>query len=236
MRRDKMGIAQHSVILTALFDELESHFEELVYWRRYLHQYPELSFQEKQTAAFIAEKLTSFGLEVKTHIGGYGVIGILKGAEDGRTIALRVDFDALPIGDEKDVSYKSLNDGVMHACGHDGHTSALLGVAQTLSNYRHLLNGTVLFIFQHAEELPPGGAKAMIEENILDQVDAVFGAHLATDIPLGKIAVGEGYQMAAVDKFVITIEGKGVVMEQNLTIPSILLLLEVRLLALYKKL
>lgn len=209
MRRDKMGIAQHSVILTAIFDELESHFEELVYWRRYLHQYPELSFQEKQTAAFIAEKLTSFGLEVKTHIGGYGVIGILKGAEDGRTIALRADFDALPIGDEKDVSYKSLNDGVMHACGHDGHTSALLGVAQTLSNYRHLLNGTVLFIFQHAEELPPGGAKAMIEENILDQVDAVFGAHLATDIPLGKIAVGEGYQMAAVDKFVITIEGKG---------------------------
>ncbi|MGE6258359.1 amidohydrolase [Heyndrickxia sporothermodurans] len=204
-----MGILQGANSLQTLYKDLESRFEEVVSWRRFMHQYPELSFQEKKTARFIAEKLTSFGLEVRTHIGGNGLIGILKGEKEGKTIALRADFDALPIKDEKDVSYKSLHEGVMHACGHDGHTSALLGVAHTLSNYRHLINGTVIFIFQHAEELPPGGAKAMIEENVLDQVDYVFGAHLASDIPLGSIAVGEGYQMAAVDKFVISIEGKG---------------------------
>ena len=105
--------------------------------------------------------------------------------------------------------YKSLQSGVMHACGHDGHTAALLGTAQTLSKFRDALNGTVIFIFQHAEELPPGGAKSMIEENVLDNVDAVFGAHLASELPLGTVAVGEGAKMAAVDKFEITIQGKG---------------------------
>lgn len=105
--------------------------------------------------------------------------------------------------------YKSLNKGVMHACGHDGHTAALLGTAQTLSRFREKIKGTVLFIFQHAEEKPPGGAKFMIEENVLDGVDYVYGAHLASDIPLGKIALGSGYRMAAVDKFTINIQGKG---------------------------
>ncbi len=192
-----------------IFTELNYNFNDVSDWRRYLHQHPELSFEETETAKFIAEKLTQFGLEVKSGIGGNGLVGILKGSEQGETIALRADFDALPIQDEKDVSYKSLNKGVMHACGHDGHTAALLGTAQTLSRFREKIKGTVLFIFQHAEEKPPGGAKFMIEENVLDGVDYVYGAHLASDIPLGKIALGSGYRMAAVDKFTINIKGKG---------------------------
>ena len=195
--------------LQTIYTELEDHFEQIVNWRRYLHQNPELSNQEVKTAKFIKERLLDFGLEVKTNIGGNGLIGLLKGGEPGPTIALRADFDALPIHDEKEVAYKSSNPGVMHACGHDGHTSALLGTAKTLSKYRQYIKGNIVFLFQHAEELPPGGAKFMIEENVLEDVDYVFGAHLASDIPLGKIAVGEGYQYAAVDKFEILIEGKG---------------------------
>lgn len=192
-----------------IFTELDHNFKDVSDWRRYLHQHPELSFEETETAKFIAEKLTQFGLEVKSGIGGNGLVGILKGSEQGETIALRADFDALPIQDEKNTIYKSLNKGVMHACGHDGHTAALLGTAQTLSRFREKIKGTVLFIFQHAEEKPPGGAKFMIEENVLDGVDYVYGAHLASDIPLGKIAIGSGYRMAAVDKFTINIKGKG---------------------------
>ena len=196
-------------MLSGIKEKLEENYSEVVSWRRYMHQHPELSFKETKTAQYIKEKLTSFGIEVKTNIGGNGLIGILKGDKPGKTIALRADFDGLPIHDEKEVPYKSKNPGVMHACGHDGHTAALLGTAQVLSQYREQMNGSVLFIFQPAEETPPGGAKFMIEEGILEGVDYVFGAHLASQIPLGKIAVGEGYQMAAVDKFKIEIQGKG---------------------------
>src|SRR5690625_3149528 len=195
--------------LHEVFAILNDHFDQIVSWRRYLHQHPELSFEEVKTAKFIEEKLISFGLEVRTNIGGNGLIGILEGELPGKTIAFRADFDALAITDEKDVAYQSLHPGVMHACGHDGHTAALLGTAQALSKIRDRIKGTIVFIFQHAEEMPPGGAKFMIEENILDEVDYVFGAHLASDIPLGKVAVGAGYKMAAVDKFKITIQGKG---------------------------
>ena len=174
-----------------------------------MHQHPELSFKEEKTAEYIKEKLLSFGLEVKTNIGGHGLIGILDGEQPGKTIALRADFDALPIHDEKEVPYKSQNPGVMHACGHDGHTAALLGTAKALSQFRQQLKGKIIFIFQPAEETPPGGAKFMIEDGVLDGVDYVFGAHLDSQTPLGKIAVGEGYQMAAVDKFAIHIQGKG---------------------------
>ena len=201
-------VHQNSV-LQSIFTDLDNGLDEIINWRRYLHQHPELSFQEVQTARFIEEKLLSFGLDVKINIGGNGLIGILSGDQPGQTIALRADFDALPINDEKEVPYKSLNPGVMHACGHDGHTAALLGTAQTLSKFRKYIKGKIVFIFQHAEELPPGGAKFMVEENVLEGVDYVFGAHLASGIPLGKVAVGEGYQQAAVDKFDILIEGEG---------------------------
>lgn len=196
-------------VLQSIDAELVHRFDEIVSWRRHLHQNPELSNQEVQTAKFIEEKLLAFGLEVKSNIGGNGLIGILTGHQPGKTIALRADFDALPINDEKEVPYKSLNAGVMHACGHDGHTAALLGTAQVLSQFRESIKGNVVFIFQHAEELPPGGAKFMIEENVLDGVDYVFGAHLASSIPVGKVGVGAGYQQAAVDKFDVLIEGKG---------------------------
>ncbi|MFJ7933980.1 M20 family metallopeptidase [Sporosarcina sp. NPDC096371] len=196
-------------MIDTIFTELDSNFDNIVAWRRHMHQHPELSFQEVKTAKFIEEKLISFGLDVKTNIGGNGLVAVLSGEQPGKTIALRADFDALPINDEKDAPYKSLNPGVMHACGHDGHTAALLGTAQTLSKFRGAIKGKIVFIFQPAEELPPGGAKFMVEENVLEDVDYVFGAHLASSIPLGEIAVGEGYKQAAVDKFDILIEGKG---------------------------
>ena len=202
-------MATNEILLKNINATLEDYYKDVVSWRRFMHQNPELSFKEVKTAEYIKEKLLSFGLEVKTNIGGHGLIGILEGDQAGKTIALRADFDALPIHDEKEVSYKSQNPGVMHACGHDGHTAALLGTAKALSQFRQQMKGKVVFIFQPAEETPPGGAKFMIEDGVLDGVDYVFGAHLHSKTPLGKISVGEGYQMAAVDKFAIHIQGKG---------------------------
>src|SRR5690625_2734914 len=195
--------------LKDLFQEIDHHFSDVVTWRRHLHQYPELSFEEVETAKFIKQKLISFGLEVKDQIGGNGVVGILKGSGEGPSVALRADFDALPIHDEKNVKYRSKHPGVMHACGHDGHTAALLGTANVLSKWKEKLNGKVIFIFQHAEEKPPGGAIAMMKELNMNHIDYVFAAHLASDLPVGKIAVGDGVKMAAVDKFKIVIEGQG---------------------------
>ncbi|MGO4953180.1 M20 metallopeptidase family protein [Paenibacillus sp. DRB1-1] len=189
--------------------ELKDGEQELIAWRRHLHQHPELSFEETNTSAFIADHLRSFGIEVRTNVGGNGVLGFLEGGQPGRTIAFRADFDALPIQDEKGVPYKSTVPGVMHACGHDGHTAALLGVARVLSHNREALKGKLVFIFQHAEEKPPGGAKFMIEDGCLDGVEAVYGIHLASEIPFGKIGLKSGPAMAAVDAFTIQINGKG---------------------------
>ncbi|SDI40935.1 M20 metallopeptidase family protein [Natribacillus halophilus] len=189
--------------------KLEALFSDIVQWRRYLHTYPELSFQEVHTPVFIAEKLESLGLEVKRNVGGRGVVATLRGEKPGPTIALRADFDALPIEEENEVSYQSQNPGVMHACGHDGHAAALLGVATVLAEKKQDINGAVVFLFQHAEEKPPGGAQEMIKDGCLDGVDAVFGAHVATDIPLGQVNVTSGPIMAAVDAFTIHVQGKG---------------------------
>lgn len=202
-------MAADMVLLEEINEKLADNFEEVVNWRRHMHMYPELSFKETQTATFIKAKLEGFGIEVKTNIGGYGLIGILEGELPGKTVALRADFDALPIQDEKETEYKSQKPGVMHACGHDGHTAALLGTAQTLSSYRKFLKGKIIFIFQPAEEVPPGGAKFMIEDGVLDGVDYVFAIHLDSQTPLGKVTVGSGYQMAAVDKFTIHVQGRG---------------------------
>lgn len=202
-------MTSHIDILKEIELKLSENYHNIINWRRHMHQNPELSFQEVKTAQYIKEKLVEFGVEVKTGIGGYGLTGILKGNQPGKTIALRADFDALPIHDEKVVPYKSNNPGVMHACGHDGHTAALLGTVAALSPFRDQLKGTIIFIFQPAEEYPPGGAKAMVEEGVLEQVDFIFGAHLDSQTSIGKVAVGEGYQMAAVDKFTIHIQGKG---------------------------
>ncbi|WP_067842691.1 M20 metallopeptidase family protein [Amphibacillus sediminis] len=198
-----------SGIEAAIRIEIKEQETEVVSWRRYLHQHPELSFQEKETAFFIERKLQEFGFNVQTGIGGYGLVAELKGDQAGPTIAFRADFDALPIHDEKEVSYRSQKAGVMHACGHDGHTAALLGFAKVLIKYKDQIKGNILFIFQPAEEIPPGGAKAMLEQGILKDVDYVFAAHLGSDLPTGKLSIGSGYKMAAVDKFTITIKGSG---------------------------
>ncbi|MGE8205332.1 M20 family metallopeptidase [Heyndrickxia sp. NPDC080065] len=189
--------------------QIEEMYDQMVEWRRYLHQHPELSFQEVETPKMIASILESYGIEVRTNVGGRGVVGTIRGAKPGKTIALRADFDALPIQDEKEVPYKSKVPGVMHACGHDGHTATLLAVAKVLSERREELAGNVVLLHQHAEELSPGGAIAMIEDGCLDGVDIVFGNHLASTVPLGIYAFKSGYSMAAADAFEIKIQGKG---------------------------
>lgn len=188
---------------------LDENFPQVVQWRRYMHQHPELSFKEEKTAEFIIAELEKINLDIRVNVGGYGIVAKLVGANDGPTIAFRADFDALPITDLKEVAYKSKNEGVSHACGHDGHTASLLGFAKAISLHRESIHGNIVFIFQPAEETPPGGAKFMIEDGALEGVDAIFGAHLDSGNPLGTVAVGEGYRMAAVDKFKINLQGLG---------------------------
>jgi len=189
--------------------QLEEAYGQMVEWRRHMHQNPELSFQEVETPKMIAEILNSYGIEVRTNVGGRGVVGTIRGSKPGKTIALRADFDALPIQDEKQVPYKSKVPGVMHACGHDGHTATLLAVAKVLSENRSELVGNVVLLHQHAEELSPGGAIAMIEDHCLDGVDVVFGTHLTSSAPTGTYLYRKGFAMAAADAFEIKIQGKG---------------------------
>jgi amidohydrolase len=189
--------------------EIEDMYDQMVLWRRHMHQHPELSFEEIETPKMIAEILKSFGVEVRTNVGGRGVVGKIYGGKPGTTIALRADFDALPIQDEKEVEYRSKVDGVMHACGHDGHTATLLAVAKVLQENKESLCGNVVLLHQHAEELAPGGAIAMIADGCLDGVDAVFGTHLSSGAPLGTYLYKSGYSMAAADAFEVIIKGKG---------------------------
>ena len=166
-----------------IHQSIDQLFPEMVHIRRHLHQYPELSFQEYETARFIANYYEKLGIPYETEVGGNGVIATLKGIKQGKTVALRADFDALPIHDEKNVPYRSKVDGVMHACGHDGHTATLLVLAKVMQQFRDQLPGTIVFLHQHAEEYAPGGAKPIVESGAIDHVDAVFGTHLwATEI------------------------------------------------------
>ncbi|MBD8068451.1 M20 family metallopeptidase [Bacillus sp. PS06] len=188
---------------------LEEMFDQMVEWRRHMHQYPELSFQEVETPKMIASILEGFGIDVRKNVGGRGIVATIKGGKPGKTIAFRADFDALPIQDEKDVPYKSKVDGIMHACGHDGHTATLLGVAKVLNDHRESLAGNIVLIHQHAEELSPGGAIAMIEDGCLDGVDYIFGTHLTTSAPTGMYLYRSGHTMGAADAFEIKVQGKG---------------------------
>ncbi|SER85518.1 amidohydrolase [Gracilibacillus ureilyticus] len=196
-------------MLHNLFEEVENHYNEMIEIRRHLHQNPELSFQEQKTAQFIQEYYKKLGIPYQSNVGGNGVVAKLQGDKPGKTIALRADFDALPIEDEKDVPYRSRNRGVMHACAHDGHTATLLIVAKVFHTYREQLSGNILFIHQHAEEVAPGGAQPMIADGILEGVDYVYGTHLWTNTPYGVIQTAPGNFMAAADKFTIHIKGKG---------------------------
>lgn len=196
-------------MLEKLFNRLESIYPELVEIRRDFHMYPELSNTEVQTPKKIAAYLEELGLEVRTKVGGRGVVATLRGGKPGKTVALRADFDALPIHEETDVPFKSRVPGVMHACGHDLHTAALLGVAKVLSEHREEIPGTVKFIHQFAEEVTPGGAEPMIKDGALDGVDVMYGAHVMSTEELGTVSVKEGYFSAAQDDFNITVYGRG---------------------------
>ncbi|GKV67458.1 MULTISPECIES: M20 family metallopeptidase [unclassified Sporosarcina] len=192
-----------------IYEKVEHVYEEMVRIRRHLHMYPELSFEEVETASFIADYQSELGLEVQTKVGGNGVVARLRGGKPGKTIAIRADFDALPIQEENDVPYKSKNSGVMHACGHDAHTAIALGIAKTFSEVKSELAGDIVFIHQHAEEVDPGGAKSMIEDGALQNVDAVIATHMENYIPIDHIWYNDGYVLAACDDFKITIKGKG---------------------------
>lgn len=193
----------------ALFKKLEQYYDEMVEIRRYLHQYPELSFKEEKTPQYIADFYRNLGIEVSTGIGGNGVVARIKGNKPGKTIALRADFDALPIQEETDLPFQSKIPGVMHACGHDGHTATLLMVGKVLHELKEELSGEYVLIHQHAEELAPGGAIAMIEDGCLEGVDAIFGTHLWAEVPYGTVRYKTGPIMAAADRFEITIKGHG---------------------------
>lgn len=187
----------------------EAHFDEMVRIRRYLHQHPELSFHEEKTADYICHYYDKLGIDYQRHIGGHGIVATIKGTKPGKTIALRADFDALPIQDQKDVDYKSTVPGVMHACGHDGHTATLLVTAKVLHQQKEHLSGKVVLIHQPAEEVAPGGAAAMIKDGALEGVDYVFGTHLWASLPVGTIQTTAGEFMAGADRFTIEINGVG---------------------------
>jgi len=192
-----------------LFTLLDENYEEMVGIRRHLHEYPELSFEEVETPAYIAAYHKKLGHEVREGVGGRGVVALLRGARPGKTVALRADFDALAIQEENDIPFKSKVVGKMHACGHDGHTATLLGLAKALNHMKSGITGNIIFIHQHAEEVAPGGAKPMIEDGCLDGVDVIFGTHLWAPTPIGEILVKDGAIMAAADKVEIAIQGKG---------------------------
>lgn len=192
-----------------LFTLIDENYEEMVGIRRHLHEYPELSFEEVETPAYIAAYHKELGHEVREGVGGRGVVAVLRGAKPGKTVALRADFDALAIQEENDIPYKSKVAGKMHACGHDGHTATLLGLAKALNKMKSEITGNIIFIHQHAEEVAPGGAKPMIEDGCLDGVDVIFGTHLWAPTPIGEILVRDGAIMAAADKVEIAIQGKG---------------------------
>ena len=184
--------------------------EQLVAVRRDLHAHPELAFEEVRTSALVAERLRGFGLDVRTGVGKTGVLATVKGGKPGKTVLLRADMDALPIQEENAVPYRSQNDGKMHACGHDCHTSILLGVSRRLQESAATLPGAVKLCFQPAEE-NGGGAAAMIEDGVLEQPkpDAAFGLHVWQDLDLGQVGITPGPFMAAVDEFTVTVKGKG---------------------------
>lgn len=189
--------------------EIEQVVPQILQWRRYLHENPELSYEEYATADFVYNQLISFGNLVVTRPTKTSVLAVLKGTLRGDCLAFRADMDALPIQEEADVPFASKVAGVMHACGHDGHTAMLLGAAKILSTLQQSLKGEIRFIFQHAEELFPGGAKEMVAAGVVDGVDRIIGLHLFSTLPTGKIGICAGPFTANSDTFDLEIIGKG---------------------------
>nr|WP_191275478.1 amidohydrolase [Neobacillus kokaensis] len=192
-----------------LGQRIEEVFQDVTKWRRYLHQHPELSFQEYNTAQFVYDILEGFGGLELSRPTKTSVVARLKGEKPGKVIALRADMDALPIKEETALPFASEMDGVMHACGHDGHTAMLLGAAKILKEFKSSLSGEVVFIFQHAEELPPGGAQELVTAGVLNGVHQVAGIHLMSTYPYGTINIRKGAISSASDIFTIIVQGKG---------------------------
>ncbi len=185
---------------------------DIVANRRHLHANPELSFEEEKTSAFVFDKLKDYGLDPQKGIGGNGIVALIEGENpEGKVIALRADMDALPIMEQNDIPYKSKNEGVMHACGHDVHTSSLLGAARILNEIKDSFSGTVKLIFQPGEEKIPGGASLMIKDGVLENPapDYIFGQHVMAQLPAGKVGFKPGMYMASADEIYIKVIGKG---------------------------
>jgi amidohydrolase len=190
--------------------QAEALRDELIARRRDFHMHPELAFEEVRTAGIVAQELGVLGLEVQAGVGKTGVVAILEGDHDGPTVLVRADMDALPILEENQNDYVSQSPGIMHACGHDGHTTIALGVAKLLSQQRHKIAGRIKFVFQPAEEIV-GGARAMIADGVLQdpRPDVTLGLHLWNSMPLGKLGVADGPVMAGSSVFTLKITGKG---------------------------
>lgn len=220
--------AVDAAALQALDARIGAVTPRMVEWRRDIHAHPELSGQEARTAKLVADHLRRLGLEVQTGVGGHGVVGTLRGAQPGKTVALRADMDALPVPENTGLPFASKVKAtylgkevpVMHACGHDGHTAILMGVAEVLAGMRGQLTGTVKFIFQPAEEgapvepnekgeVPSFGARAMVEQGALKDVQAIYGLHLTANLPMGVVGYRVGPMMAGSDNLSIRIEGRG---------------------------
>jgi amidohydrolase len=200
------------VIKTNIQSRSAEILDEIIEIRQHLHQYPELSFEEYETSKYVQSKLTDWEIDFKHGVAGTGIVGIIApNKETTKCIALRADLDALPILEENDVPYKSLNKGVMHACGHDVHTSILLGALKLINENKDKLDVTVKFIFQPGEEKLPGGASLMIKENVLENptVDEIYALHVFPDLEVGKVGLRSGMYMASCDEIYMTIEGKG---------------------------
>ncbi|RJS60936.1 M20 family metallopeptidase [Bacillus sp. PK3_68] len=196
-------------MLNQLLQKLDEKKERMIEIRRYLHQHPELSFKEEKTAQYITDFYKDKDVKIRTNVGGYGVVVTIEGGQPGKTVALRADFDGLPITEEADVPFKSKNPGVMHACGHDGHTAYLMILADVLIEMKEQLKGNVVILHQPAEETPPGGAVAMIEDGCLEGVDNVFGIHLMSLAETGEVYYRAGEMQTGRSYFKVKIQGKG---------------------------
>lgn len=189
---------------------IDKHLDSIIEIRRDIHAHPEIGMEEVRTSALVKDELLKLGFEVEDKVGKMGVVGLLKGKEEGKTLLLRADMDCLPMEEETDLEFKSTVPGMMHACGHDVHTATLLGAAKVLSELKDELKGNVKFVFQPAEEAnPTGGARYMIEDGVLEnpKVDAAMALHV-WNLPVGKVGIRRGTMMAQSDRIYITVKGK----------------------------
>ncbi len=207
-RRPGRKISDRGIRVERLTTMARSLAPRLVAWRRHLHAHPELSFEEHRTAAFVADALAAAGIRVERPTAT-GVVGVIAGRRPGPAVVLRADMDALPIQEQNEVEYASRHPGIMHACGHDGHTAILLGAGRVLADLCEAFPGEVRLVFQPAEERPPGGALDLIAAGVLEGAVAAVGLHLWADLPVGKACVRPGPVMANADEFTITVHGRG---------------------------